>query len=421
MLNLFIWRYRINVLAVLGLLFLVVPAVPQRLVTESDKLTNEEREIFRSLRDGRTQYAPELHKKIIERAARWYVGRVTWKEIQENSLKGNPSPLVLTLSDIVREAQTYLLPPNKLNPDKKKRESQLVFLREYGNACIAEIEKVLQNPNAIARINAARILAWLGTTGQEEHAAAMVKVIEDPGQHDAVKLWALIGLKDMFTTIGRFKNKELEAKCLQAVVRFVERKPNYPPNASKEEIDGFRYVRREGTRVLAAAAVPSFTLDDKIAGRPALVLLRILSNDGIDPPALIRERTEAAIGLCRMDPKLDPAYHPDFAALHIGYFLADFGIAHGNDQKAEFKSEAWRVLAIRLHAALEEFKTNTKDPYVAQVVDKGLLILTDMETGKPAQDVHLRDMRAWLGMNQPPHKQLFEGVAESAVKLPSFK
>ena len=72
-----------------------------------------------------------------------------------------------------------------------------------------------------------------------------------------------------------------------------DRNKDLPPGAPQEEIDGFRYVRREAIMALAQCRYP--TLADKT--HPTWLLLKSAVRDDIHPEPRLDERVEAAIGV----------------------------------------------------------------------------------------------------------------------------
>src|SRR4029079_10782936 len=119
---------------------------------------------------------------------------------------------------------------------------------------IPAIKTVLKNKEAIARLNAARVLARLGECGQQNAVELLVGTLDDPEQIDAVKLYALKGVAGLFefAQIAELTlDKNREAACIQALLRFLARKPKLAPEAGKRQWDAFIYLRREAGRALA--------------------------------------------------------------------------------------------------------------------------------------------------------------------------
>ena len=96
--------------------------------------------------------------------------------------------------------------------------------------------------------------------------------------------------------------REKEEAALGAVVKFLQdRNKPFPPGATQEEIDGYRYLRREALAALAQGRYP--TLADKT--RPTFVLLKVVARDGVAPEPGVDERVEAAIGVAHAQPAFD--------------------------------------------------------------------------------------------------------------------
>lgn len=392
-----------------------------RLVTKDDSLSGKEKTEFYKLRDGNNAVL-KVHKPLLDKAARWYVGRITWKESQNRSLEEdeNSNATISPMHRLVREAISHIRTPDKFNA--RTRDNQLHFTKEYGKAVIAVIDEILKDPAqpAIAKINAVRILAHLGKTSVEEFAGPMTVIIDNPQHGDAIKLFALRGLTNLFESNTGFKNTDQETATVTALDQFVIRPPNYPKSADDAERAAFRYVRREAIRALGAAGLARVTIKGKPANTPALHLLKVLSKDGVDPEPDLRERIEAAISLCNMKAKLAPGYRVDYAARHIGAFMADFGLRYNEDRsRTGGKTLAWAVDAIRLDQALAEFKKNHPDNYVGEVVDRSQPILKEIQGGKPALPAGIRNLMNWLGTNPPPSKTVYADDPDSAVKLPA--
>src|SRR5207247_319646 len=95
---------------------------------------------------------------------------------------------------------------------------------------------------------------------------------------DAVKLWALRGLRELFAQGGPdksiFKKQDLEVQSIGALHRFIKRPP--PPAATpKDELEAFRFVRREAIHALANTRFPVVPNSKPGEGQTALLLLRV--------------------------------------------------------------------------------------------------------------------------------------------------
>src|SRR5262249_30174630 len=114
------------------------------------------------------------------------------------------------------------------------------------------------NQSMVIKINAARALSILGKSGYEPVAAYAAEIIGDPKQYDAVKVYALQALQFLFAVPhpeleGRSvfgNNFQAEEVPIKALIAFINRKPAYAADASEEEVNAFRYLRREAVAAL---------------------------------------------------------------------------------------------------------------------------------------------------------------------------
>jgi hypothetical protein len=237
----------------------------------------------------------------------------------------------------------------------------------------------------------------------------------------------LKGLAELFaaapgaTVPGRraLKDEDREDKCILALVEFLERKPNLSKNAPPEEVDAFRYLRREAIRALGKTRTPAVMKKKQFVGTPtALALLRVVSNDGVNPPASIYEQAEAAVAVCQLQTPLVTGYQPDYAAHVIGEFILAFTNEYNRD-KAEAKTGSiptwpWKYLAAMMLDAVKSWKAaNPNDNYIADLEGKSVNVLKTIQNnaGAPA----LGGLQAWL-QKPVPQTSLFKGNDKSVVK-----
>ncbi|MGE3807320.1 MAG: hypothetical protein AB7K24_21865 [Gemmataceae bacterium] len=393
----------------------------ERLVTEKDNLTGNERTEFHKFRDGQNQVL-KANKPLLDKAARWYVGRLTWKEVHTKSLEQPTGGIVVTMNDLVNEALRHIPPARKFQQKAGTRQNQILYCREYGKSIAAVVNEILKNPAQppIAQVNAVRILAALGETGVEDFAGPLAEIVDAPELNDAVKLHALRGLHALFTESAPFKDNALETKTLVTLDNFVKRPPNYPKSASEGEIAAFRYVRRAAVRALGAGRTPRITEKGKPLAKPALHLIKILSGDGVEPPPDLREQIEAAIAVCQLDPKTAPGYNPDYTAQHLAAFTLEFCNRFNEDRsRTGGKTLAWAVEAARIDVALSDLKKNAPDnAYVAEVANRCKDLLREVESEKPPLPASLNSVRAMVAEKPPKSKLVFTDDPDSAVKLP---
>ncbi len=198
------------------------------------------------------------HTQAIDAAARWATYRLTW------GLEKEPGEFAKITNEFTDNLQLI-----RAGKDKTQKLSEL-----YAKALIVHALEVLQTRKPIARINAAMLLDRLSERSADETnddvmnrlagtneaalADAYASIIKDPNQLDAARMWAFRGLRRLLalppsmTPLPRDK----EEAALGEVLKFLQaRNQPFPPGTPDDEIDGFRYVRREAIRRWPSAAI----------------------------------------------------------------------------------------------------------------------------------------------------------------------
>jgi len=281
-----------------------------------------------------------------------------------------------------------------------------VFLQMLGEKMAKYSKDVIDNNSkVIARVNAIRLVARLAEAGIDETADLLIEEANKNDQFEAVKYYALKGLRGLIaaasqpksTVFTSSKGKEREAKAIQVLVAMVERKPPIPEALTPEEMNGFRKVRLQAIEALAAYRKPAL-LDEKGAIKlpVALSLLEVLKKEGMTPEPRVEEQVAAAVGLARMRAKGMPAYQADYAASQFAPFVVEFASRYqdkvngGRDAK-----EPWKYYAARLIEAYDEFRTeNTVSKDLIAVIDQCLTVLNGIEEN---QQVNPGELKQWLG------------------------
>jgi hypothetical protein len=388
-----------------------------------DKLDDPERKKLQDLQSGK-EVVDDTHAKLLDKAAKHFVYRLTIKKHQFKK-PDEPGATSETMSALVQEATKHIPTPDprKFQPLK---EEQQKYVREFSKALGRAVHVVLQKKDRapIARVNAAIILAYLGNTGVEEVADPLCEVLENKEYDDAVKLYALIGLKNLLKvrwykneagekSFARFKNEDRETRCAKDLVAFMNRKPDNP-NVTAE---AFQYVRREAIRALAETHLPAVGKGRSPDARPALDLLKLMRKDGISPEPSIKEQAEAAIGLCQMQASLkEVKYQPDYAAYHIAKTVVDFAAKY-DAERGQSSQVDWKYYARALVQALAELKNDTKSKsqYINELIARCTRVLTNIESNTPTDHLAVND---WLDKNPPKSTQLFQGMGDAVVKPP---
>jgi len=396
---------------------------------QNKDLSPSEKSRLNALRDGK-EAITDADKALLKQAALFQLQRLTqskyWKK---------PPPEGSTLDEMLERDTFKMIPiPTEQKP---LTADQQKYMAAFTDAYITPINDALGHAEAIVRVNAARILARIAESGQEKAAGEMLKVLNDKKQLDAVKNWIFHGLEGLFNASywwvaipgnerpnhRAFKNEALEDQCIQALVEFILRKPTISASASEEETRALQYVRRAAIRALAVTRLPAIMNKKEFVGTPtALVLTRVVANDGLTPPASLSERVEAALGLCHLQTNLADGYQPDYAAHAVGVFLVDLGKAFNGSRSVkpgDIKPYPWRLWGGYLLLALKGWSeanpktANASNEYIEKLADKYKSTLLTIE--KQQGQIDTNELRTWLG-TPPPSTSLFKNHPETAVK-----
>lgn len=315
---------------------------------------------------------------------------------------------------------------------RSKAATQPQVAGAYSKAIGVRAREVLNSDRAIARVNAARVLAKTAELGQGDLADVLLEVFEKEvakprsgvprsgERNDGVIYHTLRGMRELLAVPNPAPpappvlSAERDLKLAQALIAFVTKPVKFAGDTPKDEIEGYRSMRREAVKALAYCRAPGLKGKD----RPGMVLLRVAASDGLTPEARVDERVEAAIGVARMREAFDgKEFQPEYAAYQLGAFVEYLGSYYSEaslpkeDRPRELRP--FKIYAARLIEALDALKADTKNAYVASVVDQSRRVLTVMEEGK---QVKTGDLGMWLDRNGPPKDSLFQGVADSTVK-----
>ena len=426
-------RFRRSFLLILPLLA-VVPAARAAGPTLDDGQNALSAEVekwskqWEGLKNGETAADPADagQQQAIDAAAKWATYRLDWNQISDPG----------KVSDVYRDFGENL---NSLRTGREKTQKagELYVKQVIAHA----LEVATKGKKALTRINAARILARipeqnkigpetqadvlarLAGTNQGDLADACAAVIKDPAQNDGARFWACRALS-LLLALPQQSPPQLpadkEQAALGAVIQFLkDRNKPLPPGTPQDEVDGFRYLRREALAALAHGHYA--TLADKT--HPPLVLLKAALRDGVEPEPRLDERLEAALGVARTPPASDKDYQPDYAAHQLGWFVADFLAQFGQEKQDDpngVETQPWRVDASRLIEALEVMKAQSpKDAHVARVADLCMELLKKVE--KNARDTSPFDLEQALRGEASPGQSLFKGAADATAKPPERK
>src|SRR5438552_9138584 len=317
-----------------------------------DKDWSKDASEMKQFQEVRKGSSPANRSELLDHAAQWYAYRLTHTEHQDSK------PAFKGMHDLVKEALDQIV--DLRDPKKLSSAGQRANMEEFGKRLTACLREVAKNPKIIARVNAAVILAQLAKSGHESAVDVLVEILQDPKENDAVKLYALRGLKDTFALGGDespFTDKEREARAIAALLEYLARKPTLSKDAPPEELAAVNYVRVEAVTALGQSRYPAASKVvakvTRIERPTALALLRLLRKDGIQPEPSLAEQVAAAAGVCRLRSKELDQYNPDYAAYHVGRFIVEFvSLYNSKGQQEKEKKEPWKIYANRLSTGL---------------------------------------------------------------------
>lgn len=287
------------------------------------------------------------------------------------------------------------------------------FKALLGRALVASMKNVLTEQeidkgDAVIVVNAAMMLPSMAKLKQDDVGNYLVELATSKNTHAIVRYYALKALKDCIpiavqpsdndydpTSAAQNARRKQDAAYVDALAKFIEQTPVEIKSMSKPEIDAVRFVRREAIISLSAAGSPAVLALNKKQrkkdfpdGPVAPTLLKVLTKDGLQPPASLQEKVEAALGLCAMKhPNMDE-YNPDVAAYLIGQTLAEFASEYSVDL-ANFSKNVdkkkppflpWKHDAKRLQDGLKKFADNANTPSAKGLYEVGDPVLKSIAT-----------------------------------------
>jgi hypothetical protein len=413
------------------------------------------------IREGRRPFVKdpnpqEAEKNVaaIKKKARMEVANlIEAANTDRGSSESNP------ISQVVRRLNEAIVDPLGA-PGRKLTEGQRDLNLLLSQEMVEQLKPILGsadkpgNPDILLRINAARQLSILGRTGEEIIAKTAIDIIKNPQEHDAVRYYALEALDHVFAVPhperegeSHFNDKNLEIQAVQTLIQFIARPIKVEAGMSQEEIDAFRYLRREAIRALGKVRKPIFRdRDGKVLADPAIWLLRVANGDQrftLSPG--LSERVEGLTGYLFLqgDKFENMDFAAGFVALAVKDLVAEFlhperqtlEKPRGEDAKLpdrlpqERDYHPWRLTANRLQVGLGVWRENYENPAfgprpadVKSLMDKLIdainrNILPGMLQNQRA-NIILEPLDTWLRTTQFPSKTLFNDDPESTVVRP---
>jgi hypothetical protein len=402
---------------------------------------NDDRNMLDRFRAG-TESA-ERAQAACDKFARWFAARLNDPKTREPTDNQGESLVVKDLSN-----RLGLLLPNSAQGNKdyaRHAKERQPFVEEFGKSLVTALTgPATQNANYIVRINAMRMIAAVCQAGYDGAAELCLTVLAKPDENDAVKLYALQGIKNLFfilpepsipeKTIFQKQNNgaltKLEQKTIQALIDYIFRQP---ADLKPEQVDGMLYVRREAVRALALVRVQRVGEQSKYICSPALALLKIARGDGLSPPSVtpngpdiraLGERLEAIIGFCSLYQARDNRdMNIDYAAYHIGRAIQELCPLYKFNVRDT--STPWKVQAQWMRDALTRWKTMSGEmalqdaklvSELLDIVDRDILKL--IEEADAASLPNPANLDQWLKANKPKSTSLFKNDPKSTVNVP---
>ncbi len=394
------------------------------LLRDAERPTAEDWQLLSRLWSGNANAMAPPAQQMLPKMAKYLAYRLTWTEIQEGRDAVSISQAVSGTTSPNRDGILKALPiiPSQAPADevaKQQFQQKIVYLQEYVKALLPPLREVLKN-RLIARVNAAMVLARLVEFGQEDAAEELVKVIENPIEHDAVRHWAFQGLRRLYA-LPKADARRAE-RCALLLCRQLDERCKTPAERlallSPPEVDGLRYVRRELVRGLGAVGRPlvvDFVPQKGVAkpaqreGPAAELLVRVMNNDKVSPEASWPERVEAAVALCQLKHKTSPSYQPEFVVSELGRFVAEMAAEASNNKDAQ----RWKYFAAELRRAVEELSKDlaahpSAATYLKQMGLMGIRVLDYVYTlqGVPEN----AQLNQWLNQNKPKAASVYAAL-----------
>lgn len=339
---------------------------------------------FRDIKAGTKRFVQENTPKetqdnqaAIKSVAEWHVAEL-FAAATKSAGSSEDKPIYKAVENFSKDVFDPSLYSSKMT------SGQQDLIQIFGKETIAALQPVLtlkppyNAEKVLLMINAARYVAALGKSGYEDLADTAIAMIENPAIHDAVKLYYLQALKNLFATPNQdapeksvFKNAAREQKAIKTLINFITRKPAISADTPQDEIDGYRFVRREAIRALGNVRYSVVRSQGEVLSVPGLILLRVANMDrSLAPTPSISERVEALVGYLQLAP--DKEVNMDFTAGFVGTALRDLAVEYKTAKPlppkgtaaADLPKEplperdtiAWKYAATRLSVAIKSWK-----------------------------------------------------------------
>lgn len=421
---------------------------------------------------------PDEKKNLdaLDEFARHYAYKVTQEKYynpgaESGELKARPQED--SLDAVFNDIRSYLYPGN-LRPTADSVSKMTVdnadYIKELGAAFDRALAGILKaNPPSLVRVNAARMLAVVASTGAPAYAKTITALVADPKTPPEVLVYAYqaaeaylaaydpyaVGRVDATRHAGEPADVVALVRALERHVVFDPATPGGPvgdrtagtapaavppaegatgddrPKSGRLEAKGLtpeqvkvvRYFRRHAVRALSKVRFDTLGGKNNLPEvRPAFTLARVaVADPAVSPPPSAAEYADAVAGLCGMTANAGQTLNVDALADAIAAGSIGFGLA--KVQNPGDRSLPWRITASRLAAAFADFKASVNRNAKA-LAARGLItsvadtvttaVLAPLEQGgEKGGTPDVERVRAWMQQNPPkdPGRQLYNDSA----------
>ncbi|WP_157369464.1 hypothetical protein [Zavarzinella formosa] len=373
------------------------------------------------LHSGTVRITEEKPDGPLHKAVRNYAQYYAFKSVQP-PYNGEPEEkklgtFILDINSLLKDAESFCTLQNQ-PPATNLSQAQLEFAEQFTVDLAAAAKIVLDNATRpMERLNIVRMLASCSKMPGTKLIDPLLRVINDPNESDALKLYAFQGIKTFLehghpedpTKHINYKDVAKLAQISDSLTKYIVQKRSY--RDAKEQMV-IEYVRRE-----AVAATGRFKLGvvrentRKPLSRPGYTLMRVLWDPEIAPPVTIQERIEAICGFCQM--KIDDDLNIDVAAPFLQPSLVEYLRQANNDFTRMTKETSksilpWKISAARLSYSFalwrEAAKTVPKPrypEYITSLANDVIATLAPIEKEGAGATTDSNSLAQWLPRNLP--------------------
>jgi len=402
------------------------------------KAFNDNDKRRRDLLSGELEKPEKGDAKLAEAFAQRYIWMTTHR-MEPNELQ-----------KLHAEFDNVLASALELTFDKKKKKNS-EFLDMLAPKLVEAMEAVLerdQAKDAATVVNAALMLRSMAKLKRDVVGDLLVRLIANPKVHDSVRLYAIKSLTeympitslpdDVELTAGMAAKMRKDAKYVDALAKFIET-PIPADGVRGDQLAAKHFIRREGIIVLAQAGAPAVLAlkkpvkfdkkDNQAEGLVAPTLLKVLAPKGLEPPAKLQEKIEAAVGLASMKTSHMSEYNQDLATYLIGQTISEFISEYSVDlpnftgigAAKRLPYIAWRTESKRLEAEVVRLaKNGGKGSNADRLLGKSAPIFARISGGKDyltIQNDQRIEFNTLLPTLMPKSNDVFKTVKAAPIPL----